>query len=240
MPYTWLKMFRIVCVETPCTIGILCMSRNLGKFIVIDGMDGSGKGTQIRLLQEKLQEHPVIFTREPGGTPKAEAIREKLLKGYVDSTPIKDFWLFWEARESHVSELISPSLAKGTHTISDRYDSSTFAFQIHGEGQHELHDLFKQKRDSLAPVYHPHAYIILDLPAHVAHQRRSKDAAQEKSRFDIKPLEYHERVRKGFGEFSQYLAHTGSHSVCHFVDADRPAENVHADIWKIVSDTLGI
>ncbi|MBI2030573.1 dTMP kinase [Candidatus Kaiserbacteria bacterium] len=218
------------------------MSTELGKFIVIDGMDGSGKGTQIKLLQERLKGHPVIFTREPGGTPKAEEIRKMILdKDGPTSNPLCDFFLFWAARASHIEDLIAPALQDGTHVISDRYDSSTYAFQIHGEESDSLLlDLFEKKREMLTSRYHPHAYIILDLPAHVAYERRSKDAAQEKSRFDVKPLEYHERVRKGFGEFSQYLERTDSHSVCYFVDAGRPIEAVHADIWAVLSKTLGL
>ncbi|MBI5004325.1 dTMP kinase [Candidatus Kaiserbacteria bacterium] len=212
-----------------------------GTFIVIDGMDGSGKGTQIRLLQEKLTGHPVIFTREPGGTPKAEEIRKLLLnKDGPASDPLKDFWLFWEARESHVEELIGPSLEQGTHVLCDRYDSSTHAFQIHGEQQNSLLDLFKEKRETLPPKYHPHAYIILDLPAEVAYGRRLKDSVQEKTRFDVKPIEYHARVRDGFLQFGEYLKDSKSDSICYFIDADRPVEAIHADIWKIVSRELGI
>lgn len=218
------------------------MSTDLGKFIVIDGMDGSGKGTQIKLLQERLQGHPVIFTREPGGTPKAEEIRIILLGGgSAESDPLRDSDLFWEARESHIEELIGPSLAQGIHAVCDRYDSSTFTFQICAEQQESLLlERFKKKREGLPIRYHPHLYIILDMPVDVAVQRRLRDATQEKTRFDLKEIEYHERVRNGFRRFDEYLRGIQTRSVCCFIDANRPLEEVHADIWSIVSKTLGL
>lgn len=213
------------------------MANARGRFIVIDGMDGSGKGTQIKLLQEKLVGKTVLFTREPGGTPKAEEIREMLLdKDGPLSNALCDFFLFWAARASHVEDSIAPAIERGEHVLCDRYDSSTYAFQLFGEQQGSvLLKLFEHVRETLPAQYHPHTYIILDLPAEVAYKRRLKDSEQEKSRFDMKPVEYHQRVRDGFKGFPNY-----TRSMCHFVDANRSPEEVFIDVWKIVSETCMI
>lgn len=212
------------------------MERSRGKFIVIDGVDGSGKGTQIKLLQEKLKGHRVIFTREPGGTPKAEEIRTIILdKDGPPSNPLCDFFLLWAARASHIADTIEPARVAGTHAISDRFDSSTMAFQLFGEDRYAaLQSLFNAIRTEIA--YVPDRYIFLDLPAEVAYERRLKDVAQTKSKFDVRPIEYHERVRKGF----QWFAWTYALKTTTMIDANRPIEEVHADIWKIVSETLGM
>lgn len=202
-----------------------------GKFIVIDGMDGSGKGTQIKRIQEAVPKEHFVFTREPGGTPKAEEIREMLLRqdGPV-SNPLCDFFLFWASRASHVEDLVAPSLAAGLHVLTDRYDSSTFAFQMYGEGRIEsLKNLFFTIRSTLPPQYIPDAYIILDLPPEVAFERRRADAGQEKTRFDVKPLEYHTRVREGFAAFQNAV------SGVHLVDANRTPDEVHADVLRIIT-----
>ena len=176
-----------------------------GKFIVIDGMDGSGKGTQIKMLKERLIDTSVIFSREPGGSPLGEEIREMLLRQEGNpSNPASDFFLFFASRASHIVDTVEPARQRGVDVISDRYDSSTYAFQIFGEDRHELADLFDAVRGNLEPsLYHPDLYIFLDLPSEVAYARRSTDATQAKSKFDIKPVEYHERTRQGFNSFAQ-------------------------------------
>jgi len=203
---------------------------------VLDGMDGSGKGTQLKLLQEKLKGTQALFTREPGGSPRAEEIRTMLLQaGGKPSNAVCDFFLFWAARGSHVQDVVAPARDKGTHVICDRYDSSTYAFQIIGEETEPwLKELFISTRATLPQAYKPDLYIVLDLPAEVAFERRSKDAAQEKSKFDTKPLEYHSRVREGFKQFAAAFGSTV------FVNADRSPDEMHAEIWSIVQKELGI
>src|SRR5262245_37073469 len=103
-----------------------------GLFIVIDGLGGSGKSTQMELLKRRLPK--ALFTKEPGGAPRAEKIRSILKEG--DGTapdPMTDFFLFWAARAEHMARLIKPALSKGRTVFSDRFDSSTFAMQIRGD-----------------------------------------------------------------------------------------------------------
>ncbi len=207
-----------------------------GKFIVIDGMDGSGKGTQIKMLREKLDGQPIIFSREPGGSPLAEEIREMLLRQEgPKSNPLSDLFLFFASRGSHIEDTVEVARSGGTHVISDRYDSSTFAFQIWGEERSELRAMFDVIRGSLESAkFHPDLYIFLDLPAEVAFLRRSQDAAQAKSKFDIKPIEYHERVRKGFHSFAEHFGPV------EFVNAERTPTEIHDDMLRIVSREIGI
>lgn len=211
-----------------------------GTFIVLDGMDGSGKGTQIDLLKKRLAGRNVFFTREPGGSPKAEEIRKGLMdKDGSPSNPATDFFLFCAARASHVEDVIEPARERGTSVICDRYDSSTLAYQVYGEGRSDLKELFFATREVLPEdEYHPDLYIILDLPAEVAYERRAADASQAKSRFDLKPLEYYQRVRKGFKEFVKHIG-DGSYSAVYVVDAEQTPEEVHEEIWSQIRARIG-
>lgn len=215
------------------------MANQRGKFIVIDGMDGSGKGTQIDMLRERLKEYPAIFTREPGGSGKADQIRDILLdRNSPSSTPLCDFFLFWSARASHLEDTVLPSLAKGISVISDRFDSSTYAFQICGEDHPEWEDMFWRVRDQLRLLlgerYSPDLYIFLDLDERIAYKRRAADKCQEKTRFDVKPVEYHRRVRAGFTKWSERFTN------CTVVDAQQSIENVARDIWAIISNEFDL
>jgi dTMP kinase len=156
-----------------------------GKFIVIDGMDGSGKGTQLALLRSALKEFPVHYTREPGGngSDTAEFLRKVILEPdsfAISPTPLCDFFLFFGSRAQHVEEVVEPKREVGMHVISDRYDSSTWAFQICGEDRAELKELFRSVRHGLSTAFQPDLYIFLDLPAEVAFERRKKDAPRTK------------------------------------------------------------
>lgn len=207
-----------------------------GKFIVVDGMDGSGKGTQLSLLRGKLKDYPVHYTREPGGngSDTAEFLRRVILepKNFaITPNPFCDFFLFWASRVQHINDVVEPRRESGVHVISDRYDSSTWAFQIFGE-QQNFRSLFHDIRYRLPDICRPDAYIFLDLPAEVAFERRSKDAGQTKSRFDLKPLEYHERVRHGFRQFKREVVEDSS--TVHLIDADRAPQVIHEEIASLV------
>jgi dTMP kinase len=187
------------------------------------------------LLRGALKNFPVQYTREPGGTPYAEEIREMLLRpAGLGPTPhpLCDLFLFFAARASHIETLVWPGRDEGTHFISDRYDSSTFAFQIYGERRFDLERLFVTIRNSLSHHFNPDAYIFLDLPAEVAFERRAKDATQAQTRFDTKPLEYHQSVRSGFRDFKKIVL--GGKGTVHIVDANRPPKVVHKEVVRII------
>ncbi len=213
------------------------MEKKKGKFIVLDGLDGSGKGAQIELLKKFLSEKKasVLFTREPGGSPYGEEIRKIILNPIgKEADPLTQFFLFWADRHDHIKKVVSPALLKGQNVISDRFDSSTFAFQIFGGSQTKLLQPFSFFRKLSLEGVEPSLYIVLDLPPEIALERIKKDKERLKTHFDLQPLSYHSRVRAGFKKFKSM----GYRVI--FVNADRPPEDIHKDIKKMVSDELGI
>lgn len=178
---------------------------NKGKFVVVDGMDGSGKGTQLKYLKAFLEEKkvPHIFTREPGGCPQAEVIRERLLSD-KSLTPQQEFDLFWEARVLHLKETVLPAIQKGELVVSDRFDSSTWAYQIRGRQHSELAEQFHELREKFVePKCSPDLYVVFDLEPAISRARVMKDATREGlTTFDAQPLEFYSRVRDGFREFA--------------------------------------
>ncbi|MDE2021705.1 MAG: dTMP kinase, partial [Patescibacteria group bacterium] len=208
----------------------------MGKYIVFDGMDGSGKGTQLRLLEKDFS-HAAVFTREPGGTPLAEDIRKIVRDSPLarKSTALSNFLLFWAAREELQQNFVTPMLRSGEHVLSDRGDSSTFAYQICGEEHEELLDLFVSMRklvfDEDAGRRAPDLYIIFDLPSGVARARVMQDSCREKTHFDARDIGYYERVRNGFRRFSE------RHPVI-FIDAMQTPEEMHRSLVKILATEM--
>lgn len=210
-----------------------------GKFIVIEGIDYSGKGTQIDLLRAHFPD--MFYTREPGGTPLAEQIRALVLfKDGPQSNPLTDFFLFLAARASHVNDVIAKRLDEGKHVICDRYDSSTYAFQIFAEERTELEPLFWAIRERLTESYRPDAYIMLDLPVEVATKRSEAGGSKHQTRFDAKPVEYHKRVRAGLLAFADRVEKDGNNTRVHFVDANRPPEAIAEELRHVIADIVGI
>lgn len=212
-----------------------------GKFIAFDGMDGSGKDTQIKMLRGKLPQFPKganYFTYEPGGTHFADRIRALLMSDEYPSTPTCDLLLFYASRASHLEDIVEPFLARGTNVLSNRYESSTWAFQLYGEEQRHLEKLMRAVRGAMPLMFVPDAYFIFDLPAEVAYARVEGRQGQDESRFDAKPVEYYQRVRTGFQEFAAFAAETGSQYF--LIDANRSEEEIHADLWPKVLQILGL
>lgn len=205
-----------------------------GKFIVIDGVDGSGKGTEIELLKEALSGTGTIFTHEPVATKRGEEIRKILMARNGEDSPASDFFLFWAARAAHIEEVIKPALRAGKNVICDRFDSSTFAYQIIADGHPELAPLCAACRKAVLGDCIPDAYIFLDLPVSVSIKRLKGDATKT-TKYDIKPTAYHEAVRNGFKEFAKKIGLRA-----YIVDANRTPKKVDADVWAIVSRILDV
>lgn len=210
----------------------------MSKYVVFDGMDGSGKGTQVKLLQDMFSDG-VVFVREPGGTPFAEEIRKLVRDNPLagDSTPLNNLLLFFAAREDLVHHVVVPSLAAGKHVFSDRGYSSTFAYQLEGEQQHDLYEPFALLREWMFERNgrrKPDLHIVYDLPADVARERVFADVTRkETNHFDERPLEYYERVREGFRIFSRDRENVV------FVDATQSPEAMHAETLAHLKE-LGI
>ncbi|MEK7531765.1 MAG: dTMP kinase [Patescibacteria group bacterium] len=204
-----------------------------GKYIVIDGVDGCGKGTQIDLLRSKYGNDSFLFVREPGGNPYAEKIRNLILDSDAPNQQVSartEFLLFFAARNHLLETTVGPALDKGKSVISDRADSSTWAFQIRGGEESGLTWWFQKMRIWIVRPQ-PDLYIILDLPAEVAQRRLGKDSERIQSHFDQRKMEFHERVREAFREFAS------KHPVL-ILDAEKSPENLHEEITRCLSMTF--
>ncbi|MBX4216037.1 dTMP kinase [Candidatus Parcubacteria bacterium] len=217
------------------------------RYIVFDGIDGSGKGLQLKMLDKELRrrnlEKSVIFTREPGGTPFAEEIRHILLFNHLikESTPFNNLLLFFAAREDLMHNLVFRALTKWHAVISDRGDSSTFAFQLYGEGWREMEGTFGFLRDKvfsspLLPARGPDRYVFFDLPPEVAYRRMNDDALRQKNHFDLRDIEYHRRVREGFQDFAK--RYPRGRPI--FIDAEPDPDTVFRETWKVIAEELKI
>ena len=199
-------------------------------FIVIDGIDGSGKSSQVKLLRKKLGSR-AVFTHDPGGTPTGEAVRAVLL-GSKTLSPLAVFFLFLASRAALVEEIIAPALKKGRMAISDRFDSSTYAYQVCAGKRPEYAKLIRAFSGEVLRKAVPDAYIILDSDPKKARERLLTDRAKDLNAYDKKPLSYHRAVRAGFKKFKP------KGSKIYFVNADRSIDTVHKDVWALVSRIL--
>ncbi len=178
------------------------MSSRKNKMIVIDGVDGSGKGEQTRRLHQRFiqADLPCILTREPGGSAAAEDIRELLVNGAPDKwDSMTELLLMYAARRAHLRDTVWPSLEAGTWVISDRFADSSRAFQgIAGDlgldTVEAIHQISIQD-------FKPDLVIILDIDQDVALSRAEARGTGE-DRFEKKGREYHKRVRQAFRQIA--------------------------------------
>lgn len=200
-----------------------------GRFVTFEGGEGAGKSTQIGRLAETLRRAhlSVVVTREPGGTPGAEAIRELLLGGPPDHwLPLTEALLVLAARADHVSRRIQPALAAGDWVMCDRFTDSTRVYQgiAGGLGLPRVERLHKAAFGSLRPDL----TLILDVPVEVGLTRRRQAAGG--NRYEAMDREFHERVRRGF------LALAGREPErCVVIDATRGEDAVARDIRAAVA-----
>lgn len=206
-----------------------------GCFIVFDGGEGCGKSTHLRLIKERFGDSCVI-TREPGGTPFAEALRALLLsQDHKAIGSIEQFLAMWAARFNHVRELIVPAVAAGKLVVSDRFDSSTWAYQIAGHEEGFLRHAFEFLREMyLEAMVVPTLYIIFDVPVKVG-LARARGRDEDTNHFDEREAAFHERVRAGFLEFAQEI---GAYTDVYILNTDRPKEVVHAELVKVIEAHL--
>ncbi|MEA2489639.1 MAG: dTMP kinase [Acidobacteriota bacterium] len=170
-------------------------------FITFEGIEGSGKSTQLRRLAQHLRERgrTVVETKEPGGTPLADRIRAILLDSASVIDPIAEVFLFAASRRQHTMETIEPALARGEVVLCDRYADSTLAYQGYGR----LIDLgrLRMLNDWATDSLHPRVTLLFDLPEQTGLQRavsRNAVAAQDEGRFEAEDLRFHRRVREGY------------------------------------------
>ena len=210
--------------------------RPRGVFISVEGGEGGGKSTQARALVARLKSagFDAIATREPGGSPAAEALRATLLSGAFEALgPRAEALIFAAARIDHLDRTINPALANGTWVVSDRFHDSTRAYQG-ALGQLEPAFLDTLERVTLAGVK-PDLTLILDLPAEVglarAAARRGTDARPD--RFEKQDLAFHSELRQAFLAIA-----AREPDRCVIVDAARPQDEVGQAVWDAVRHRL--
>jgi dTMP kinase len=193
-------------------------------FITFEGIEGSGKSTQLRRLAARIT-NPVV-TKEPGGTPLADRIRAILLDSSSHLDPVAELFLFAASRRQHVVEIIRPALQRGATVLCDRFTDSTLAYQGFGRliDLDKLRALNAWATDSLTPDL----TLLFDLPEDAGLSRarsRNAGAVQDEGRFEAEELRFHQRVREGYlalavAEPSRFVV----------IDADGDVDDVYARV----------
>lgn len=208
--------------------------------ISFEGGDGSGKTTQLRLLEKYLvrRGEACLCTREPGGTTLGEMIRQVLLEGGREeiASPTELF-LYLADRAQHVHEVIRPALASGRLVLCDRFTDSTLAYQGYGRGV-DL-DMLRRLNQVASHGIMPDLTFLLDCPVEVGLSRTTQRLVGQKSgkgredRFEREKAEFHERVRTGFLELARVEPKR-----TYILDATRSISEVHEEIRRIVDAKL--
>jgi dTMP kinase len=198
-----------------------------GRFITLEGGEGGGKSTQARLLADALAERglPVLLTREPGGAPGAEVLRELLLGGRVEWSAPAEVLLHFAARAEHAEKTIRPALAAGIWVVCDRFYDSTMVYQGYGQGA---------DRRTIAGLIGllglvPDLTVVLDVPVEVSLARLAGRGTAA-DRYERLGAPFFSRIRAGF-----LAVATGESERCVVVDAARDVETVAADVRGAVA-----
>jgi len=208
-----------------------------GRFITFEGGEGAGKSTQIARLKGRLEQlgHPVLVTREPGGSPLAEEIRSFILAGHAKPLgPFAEALMFAAARIDHLDKTIVPALRNGTNVLCDRFADSTRAYQG-SSGQIAASLIDNLERVTLAGTK-PDLTLILDLPAEVGLARAGERRARKgegADRFEDEDLSFHQSLRQAFLAIA-----TAAPQRCAVINADQSADEVEAAIWATLRERI--
>ena len=204
-------------------------------FITFEGGEGSGKSTQIRRLAQRLEAagRDVLITREPGGTPEAEAVRALLVSGDVARwTSKSEALLNYAAREQHLEQVIRPALAAGRTVLCDRFMDSTRAYQGYAGGC----DLgfIDALEKAVVGQTRPDLTLIFDLdPAVGLARAQSRGDTVAEDRYERKGLAFHQKLREGFLDILRREPRR-----CRLVDAAQQIDDVAEDVWSIGQGSL--
>jgi dTMP kinase len=201
-----------------------------GHFITLEGGEGTGKTTQCALLAQALAARgiPTLRTREPGGSPGAELLREILLGGSIEWSSQAETLLHFAARADHVAQTIQPALAAGTWVVCDRFADSTMAYQGYGKGADRG---FVAALAALLGLL-PDLTIVLDVADGIADGRRRQRGGSA-DHYERQDGAFHCRVRQGFREIA-----TAAPGRCVLLDASGDVADVHAAIMAAVCARL--
>ena len=204
-----------------------------GKFITLEGGEGVGKSTQIRRLIARLTDggKEVVATREPGGSPGAESIRDLVLRGSADRwSPLTETLLMYASRRDHIERVIRPALAAGKWVVCDRYADSTRAYQGAAGGVDPA--FIAAMETYVLEDVRPDLTLILDLDPKIG-LSRAVDRAGAEMRFESKGEAFHQRLRQAFLDIG-----AGEPSRCAVISAAGSLDDVETLIWAAVQDRL--
>lgn len=219
------------------------MTAGKGVFITLEGGDGTGKSTQIRMLSAALAASgvDVVSTREPGGTPQAERIRNLLLQRDSGSfDPLTEAMLMFSARREHLVNKIWPSMEEGKWVISDRFADSTRAFQGYGMGLDMA--LIERLYNLVAGEFQPDLTLIFDIDPEAGLARSMKHMSQTanatestEDRYERMGIAFHTRLRDGFLSIGR-----DNPDRCVVIDAAQDIDAVHRQVLDIVTKRFGL
>lgn len=196
------------------------------RFIVIEGGDGTGKSTQIKLIAEYLKEKgfDVVITREPGGVVTAEKIREIILNNEID--PVTEALLFASARREHLKKKVLPALNNGQIVLCDRFVYSSLAYQGYARGL-GIENVYNINKPAIEGIM-PGLTILLELSPEKGIERINSNRADEVNRLDLEGLDFHRKVREGYSKVVEMYPE----NKCIKIDASQSIEDVFKDIKK--------
>ncbi|MDA0240036.1 MAG: dTMP kinase [Proteobacteria bacterium] len=214
-----------------------------GKFISFEGGEGSGKSTQIAMLRDSLIEkgHSVTATREPGGSPGAEEIRNLLVTGAPDRwDPMTEALLHFAARRDHLVNTVRPALERGDWVLCDRFVDSTVAYQAYGHGLER--SIVDRLRCDVIGDLMPDLTLIIDIPPDIGLKRaaarvagQATEGAGNEDRYERMNMAFHERLRAGFLEIAE-----NEPERCAVIDGAGEPAAVHAQIAVTTVARFGI
>lgn len=206
-----------------------------GRFITFEGGEGAGKSTQVQRVAARLKAdgREVVTTREPGGSPGAESIRDLVLRGSADRwSPLTETLLMYAARRDHVERVIRPALERGAWVICDRFADSTRAYQGAAGG---VDPAFISALEAyILESTRPDLTLVFDLPPEVGLERAHARAGSE-MRFESKGMAFHERLREGFRAIA-----AAEPDRCAVIDATASMDAVEAAVWGAVAERLAV
>jgi dTMP kinase len=206
-----------------------------GRFITFEGGEGAGKSTQLKRLVARLQGlgHEVVATREPGGSPGAESIRELVLNGAADRwSPTTETLLMYAARRDHIERVIRPALERGAWVVCDRFADSTRAYQGAAGGTDPR--LIGALESFILEETRPDLTLIFDFPPSTGLERALARSGAE-ARFESKGMEFHERLRAEFLAIAR-----AEPERCALIHAEDSIEAVEAQVWEAVETRLAV
>ena len=204
-----------------------------GRFITLEGGEGAGKTTQAQRLVERLRAQGIeaVRTREPGGSPGAEAIRNLVVSGETEAwSAMTETLLMYAARSDHLERTIRPALEAGRWVVCDRFADSSRVYQGAGGGAPE--SLIEALDAAVVDGDQPELTLVFDLPVEVGLERALARGGAD-LRFESKGLDFHQRLRDGF------LAIAAAHAErCRLIDATGDADVVFDRVWRAVEPVL--